>query len=45
MGFVAGVCAAMDGQRAALDKSFLAWLVVARVWALVGVDAIVSLEI
>lgn len=43
MRLVACVCAAMDGQRTTLDESLLARLVVARVGALVGVDAIVSL--
>ena len=35
----------MDGQRAALNESLLAWLVIARVRTFVGMDAIVSLEI
>ena len=35
----------MDGQGAALDERLFTWLVVTCVGALVGVDAIVSLEI
>ena len=45
MRFVASVCSTMDGQGAALDKGLLARFVITCVGALIGMDAIVSLEI
>lgn len=45
MWLVTSVSAAMDGQSTSLDESLFAGLVVTRIWSLVCVDAVVSLEI
>ena len=45
MRLVTSMGAAVDGQGAPLNESFVAWFVVASIWAFVGVYAIVSLEI